>query len=74
MGFLENRTKGNIIYKLLGTGEMAQGLKALAALPKDRSSVPSIHMKWLTSSASDNLLPFSGLSGYLYTSGLHTHK
>lgn len=34
MGFLKNRTKGNITYTLLGTGEMAQGLKALAALPR----------------------------------------
>ena len=50
-----------------GAGEMAQGLRALAALPEDLSLIPSTHMAASKLSATpvpENPTPSSGLLEY----------
>ena len=42
------------------TGEMAQQLRALAALPEDLSSIPSLHMAAHKCLQRENPTPFSG--------------
>lgn len=54
----------SIQYK---TGQMAQPLTGLAALAKDKSSVPSIHMSQLTTACNPKGLPASGFCGHLHS-------
>jgi hypothetical protein len=53
---------------------MVQWLRELESLPEDPSSVPSTHVRWLTTacnSGSKNSMPFSDLCGY-HTQLAHT--
>lgn len=55
-------------------GELAQGLRTLAAFAEDQNSVPNTHTVWFTTacaSSSRNLTPSSGLCGQLH-SCVHT--
>ena len=58
-----------------GTGEMAQQLRALAALTEDQGSIPSTHLKWLTTTCycsprDHSLLPSVGTT-YMLHSNTH---
>jgi hypothetical protein len=42
LSYFKNKTKQT--KKMVGAGEMAQGLRALTALPENQCSVPGTHM------------------------------
>lgn len=62
------------IFFFLGAKKMAQWLRIFASLSKNPGSVPSTNVEWLTipcDSSSRNLMPSSGLHGYLHACGTH---
>lgn len=68
-------TSGNQNFHELGAGELAQQLRALAAVPpEDNSSVPSPHAGWLTITCNSGCGGSHPLSWPLctYTQGIHT--